>query len=159
MSTLSPTMNASFVARVTGILRRAVQTLDYLTPLGDLVIRLWVAQAFWMSGLTKIQSFDTTIQLFENEYQVPLLPPVVAAYAGTFTELFFPVLLVLGFGGRLAALVLFVFNIIAVISYPELNDAGLFQHQAWGLGLLIVLLHGPGKLSFDHWIGKRVNRV
>ena len=159
MSTLSPTMNASFVARVTGTLRRAVQMLDFLSPLGDLVIRLWVAQAFWMSGLTKIQSFDTTIQLFENEYQVPLLPPVVAAYAGTFTELFFPVLLVLGLGGRFAALVLFVFNIIAVMSYPELNDAGLFQHQAWGLALLILLLHGPGKLSFDHWIGKRSNQV
>jgi len=155
MSTLSPTMNSSFVARVTGILRPAVRVLDFLTPLGDLVIRLWVAQAFWMSGLTKIQSFDTTIQLFENEYQVPLLPPVVAAYAGTFTELFFPLLLALGLGGRFAALVLFVFNIIAVISYPELNPAGLFQHQAWGLALLIVLLHGPGKLSLDHLISRR----
>jgi len=156
MSTLSPTMNSSFVARVTGILRPAVRVLDFLTPLGDLVIRLWVAQAFWMSGLTKIQSFDTTIQLFENEYQVPLLPPVVAAYAGTFTELFFPLLLALGLGGRFAALVLFVFNIIAVISYPELNPAGLFQHQAWGLALLIVLLHGPGKLSLDYVVSRLV---
>jgi putative oxidoreductase len=149
-------MNSSFVARVTGILRPAVRVLDFLTPLGDLVIRLWVAQAFWMSGLTKIQSFDTTIQLFENEYQVPLLPPVVAAYAGTFTELFFPLLLALGLGGRFAALVLFVFNIIAVISYPELNPAGLFQHQAWGLALLIVLLHGPGKLSLDYVVSRLV---
>lgn len=154
MSTLSPTMNSSFATRLAGIVRPVVQGFNFLAPLGDLVIRLWVAQAFWMSGLTKIQSFDTTVLLFENEYQVPLLPPVVAAYAGTFTELFFPVLLVLGLGGRFAALVLFVFNIIAVISYPDLNTAGLFQHQAWGLALLIVLLHGPGKLSFDHWIGK-----
>jgi putative oxidoreductase len=154
MSTLMPTMNSSFTTRLAGIVRPVAQGFNFLAPLGDLILRLWVAQAFWMSGLTKIQSFDTTVQLFENEYQVPLLPPVVAAYAGTFTELFFPVLLVLGLGGRFAALVLFVFNIIAVISYPDLNAAGLFQHQAWGLGLLILLLHGPGKISFDHWIGK-----
>lgn len=159
MSTLMPTMNSSFIMRLAGIVRPVTQGFNFLAPLGDLILRLWVAQAFWVSGLTKIQSFDTTIQLFENEYQVPLLPPVVAAYAGTFTELFFPVLLVLGLGGRLAALVLFVFNIIAVISYPELNGAGLFQHQAWGLGLLIVLLHGPGKLSLDYWIGKRFSQI
>ena len=159
MSTLMPAMNSSFTMRLSGIVRPVVHGFNFLAPLGDLVIRLWVAQAFWMSGLTKIQSFDTTLQLFENEYQVPLLPPVVAAYAGTFTELFFPALLVLGLGGRFAALVLFVFNIIAVISYPELNDAGLFQHQAWGLALMIVLLHGPGKLSFDHWIGRRFSQV
>ena len=159
MSSLTPTMNTSFTMRLAGIVRPVVQGFKFLTPLGDVVVRLWVAQGFWMSGLTKIQSFDTTIQLFENEYQVPLLPPVAAAYAGTFTELFFPVLLVLGLGGRFAALVLFVFNIIAVISYPELNAAGLFQHQAWGLALLIVLLHGPGKLSLDHWIVRRFNQI
>lgn len=156
MSTLSPTMNTSIVTRLTTIARPAVLGLDFLAPLGDLVIRLWVAQAFWMSGLSKFQSFDTTIQLFENEYQVPLLPPVFAAYAGTFTELFFPILLVLGLGGRFAALVLFVFNIIAVISYPELNPAGLFQHQAWGLGFMIIVLHGPGRLSLDYLISRLV---
>jgi putative oxidoreductase len=51
--------------------------------------------------------------------------------------------------------VLFVFNIIAVISYPELNAAGLEQHQVWGLMLLVTLLHGPGKLSVDHWLRSR----
>jgi putative oxidoreductase len=158
MSTVSPTFHSSFVTRLAGIVRPAVKTLDFLAPLGDLAARLWVAQAFWLSGLNKFQSFDTTILLFENEYQVPLLPPVLAAYAGTFTELFFPVLLALGLGGRFAALVLFGFNIIAVISYPDLNPAGLFQHQAWGLVLLLLLLHGPGRLSLDHLIGRLVRR-
>ena len=154
MSTMSPTMNSSFVVRFAGIVRPIVQGLNFLAPVGDLVIRLWVAQAFWMAGLTKIQSFDTTILLFENEYQVPLLSPVVAAYASTFSELFFPVLLALGLGGRFAALALFVLNLVAVISYPDLNPAGLFQHQAWGLALLITLLHGPGKLSLDYLVSR-----
>lgn len=123
-----------------------------LAPLLDLAIRLFVGWVFFKSGLTKIASWDSTLALFENEYSVPLLPPHVAAYAGTFTELFFPVLLALGLGGRFAAGVLFVFNIIAVISYSELGEVGLMSHQYWGLLLLIPLLHGPGKLSVDHFI-------
>jgi putative oxidoreductase len=158
MSTLSPTFRSPLVSRLAGLVRPAVKALDFLAPLGDLAARLWVAQAFWTSGLTKIQSFDTTILLFENEYQVPLLPPVLAAYAGMFTELVFPVLLALGLGGRFAALVLFAFNLVAVISYPDLNPAGLFQHQAWGLVLLILTLRGPGRLSLDHLIGRLARR-
>lgn len=148
--------SVSSVERIRGLVRPSLKFLNFLAPLGDLAVRLWVAHAFLLSGLSKAQTFDTTVALFQYEYQVPLLPPVVAAYLGTFTELFFPVLLVLGLAGRFSAGVLFVFNIIAVLSYPELNDAGLAQHQVWGLMLLITLLHGPGKLSLDHFIAKRI---
>lgn len=86
---------------------------------------------------------------------MPVLAPEIAAYMGAFTELFFPVLLALGFGGRFAAGVLFIFNVVAVMSYPDLNPVGVEQHQVWGILLLVSLLHGPGKLSLDHWIAKR----
>lgn len=135
--------------------RRALRVLDFATPVLDLGIRLLVASVFFKSGLTKIASWDTTIALFENEYAVPLLSPEVAAWLGTAAELTLPVLLVLGLGGRLAALALFVFNIIAVISYPDLGEVGLKDHQYWGLLLLVTLLHGPGKLSLDHLIRRR----
>jgi len=127
----------------------------FLAPVLDLAIRLWVAAAFFQSGLAKIQSWETTLALFENEYSVPLLPPTLAAYLGTATELLVPVLLVVGLGGRFAAAVLFVFNIVAVISYGDLSEAGLMQHQIWGLLLLVTLLHGPGKLSIDHLMRRR----
>lgn len=130
--------------------------LDVLAPLADLALRLWVANVFFKSGLTKIANLDSTVQLFTHEYQVPLLSPEIAAYLGTFVELTFPVLLALGLGGRLAAGVLFVFNIVAVISYPALGPAGLEQHQVWGLMLAVTLLHGPGKLSLDHLICRRL---
>ena len=87
---------------------------------------------------------------------MPLLPPEIAALLGTGVELVFPVLLVLGLGTRFAAVVLFVFNIVAVISYPDLGEVGLQDHQTWGLLLLVTLLHGPGKLSLDHLIGRRL---
>ena len=133
----------------------ALRRLDGLSPAVDLVVRVFVATVFFKSGLTKVASWATTVSLFENEYAVPLLSPEAAAALGTTVELVFPVLLVLGLGGRLSAFVLFVFNIVAVVSYPDLGDVGLRDHQMWGLLLLVTLLHGPGKLSLDHLIGRR----
>ncbi len=138
-----------------GLACSAYGALSWLAPIADLAARLWVANAFIKSGLTKIQSFSTTLQLFKYEYAVPFLSPEVAAYLGTFTELFFPVLLAVGLGGRLAAVVLFVFNIVAVISYPDLGAAGREQHYVWGILLFMTVTHGPGKLSLDHWIARR----
>jgi len=125
----------------------------FLAPLGDLVIRLWVAHIFYFSALTKIKSWQSTEFLFKHEYHVPLLSPKLAAFLGTGVELIAPVLLVLGLFGRFPALLLFVFNIVAVISYPYLwtptGAAGLEDHLYWGLLLMMLLLHGPGRLSID----------
>lgn len=138
--------------------QRARAHLNFLAPVIDLTVRLWVAAVFFKSGLTKIQSWDTTLLLFENEYQVPFLSPETAALLGTGAELVLPVLLALGLGSRFAAFALFVFNIVAVISYPELEGIGIEQHQVWGILLLVTLLHGPGKLSLDALIGRFFNR-
>ncbi len=140
-------------AGLTGAARGLIRILEeYLAPVLDLGIRLLVAGVFFQSGLVKIQSWSSTVALFENEYEVPLLPPELAAYLGTGAELVLPVFLALGLGGRLAAAALFVFNILAVVSYPDLSEVGLKDHQYWGLLLLVTVLHGPGKLSADHFI-------
>lgn len=134
--------------------------LDLLAPLFDLAVRLWVAWAFFKSGLTKIQSWDTTLMLFEYEYSVPLLSPQLAAWTGTAAELTLPVLVALGIASRASALALFAFNAVAVYSYssfllgPE-GAAGLQQHILWGTMLLITVFHGPGKLSVDHLLCRK----
>src|SRR5687767_1832637 len=99
------------------LLQRAVKAwsqltaaLDSLQPLAALAARIYVGQAFFLSGLTKIRDWDTTVALFTDEYKVPLLPPAFAALMGTTGELVLPVLLVLGLGGRFAALGLSVVN-------------------------------------------------
>jgi putative oxidoreductase len=144
------------VARVGAWLAPARRALDLAAPVLDLAIRLYVASVFFQSGLTKIASWDSTLSLFENIYAVPLLPPSLAALLGTGVELGFPVLLALGLGSRFAALVLFVFNIVAVVSYSDLGDVGLKDHQLWGVLLLVSLLHGPGRLSLDHLLRTRL---
>jgi putative oxidoreductase len=160
MTTMDITVPTARTMRLTDLLtrntERAVNVLErYLAPVLDLAIRIYVAAGFLQSGLTKIQSWDTTLALFEDEYHVPLLPPELAAYLGTAAELGLPVLLVAGLAGRFAALALFVFNIVAVISYPGLSSAGLLQHEMWGALLLVTLVHGAGKLSIDHLLRRR----
>jgi len=144
------------LARLDTVCTPVVRVLEWLQPAFVLAVRLYVASVFFKSGLTKIASMDSTILLFTHEYQVPLLSPEVAAYLGTGTELVLPVLLALGLGGRLAAAALFVLNLVAVISYPELNEVGVMQHQYWGVLLLIPMLYGPGKLSIDYLIRRRL---
>ncbi len=159
MYTATQTLNPDETRAPAGwrrVFTRTSSALSWLSPIADLGVRLWVADVFFKSGLVKIQSWDTTLLLFSSEYSVPVLSPELAAYMGTFTELFFPVLLALGLGSRFAAGVLFIFNIVAVISYPELNAPGIEQHKVWGLMLLVSLLHGPGKLSLDQWLFKKL---
>jgi putative oxidoreductase len=108
-----------------------------------------------MSGWLKVSRWDSTLALFQNEYHVPVLSPHVAAVLGTTAELGLPVLLILGIGTRAAAIALFLFNIVAVISYPDLSDAGLKDHYLWGTLMLVIAVYGPGRLSVDHWLAHR----
>lgn len=135
---------------------RFVAALEALQPAAQLGARLYVAQVFFMSGLTKIHDWDTTLALFADEYQVPLLPPPVAAVMGTAGELVLPVLLLLGLGGRFAALGLSVVNVVAVLSLAEIAPAALQQHVFWGSLLLALVLWGPGKWSLDSLLAPRL---
>jgi putative oxidoreductase len=128
---------------------------SWITPVFDLLVRLYVAEVFFRSGWLKIADWSSTLVLFENEYHVPLLPPELAAVMGAGGELLLPPLLALGLAGRFAAAGLGVVNLVAVISYPDLSDLGRQDHLLWGVLLLVTLLHGPGRLSLDHWIGRR----
>ena len=137
--------------------QRLVAGLESLQPLALLAARLTVAQAFFLSGLTKLRDWDTTLALFADEYHVPLLPPELAAVMGTAGELVLPVLLVAGLGGRFAAAGLSVVNVVAVLSLAEIAPAALQQHVFWGCLLLAVLLWGPGRWSADAVLQRRLS--
>ena len=128
--------------------------LAYFRSPFALAVRWYVSWQFLKSGFLKLNSWNSTLYLFENEYHTPVLPPHVAAVAGTFGELFFPTLLVLGFASRFGALGLFAVNAMAVISYASVllaegSEAALAQHVLWGTLLVFLAVYGPGKLSVD----------
>ena len=135
----------------------AARLFDPLHPVLLLGLRLWAGWQFLKSGWLKLTDWDTTLFLFQEEYRVPLLSPGAAAVAGTTAELLFPLLLMLGLYGRLAAVGLSGVNAVAVLAYAHVLlqvgfEAALGQHCLWGLMLLVVAVFGPGRLSFDRWL-------
>jgi putative oxidoreductase len=133
-----------------------------LRPFADpftLALRVWVSLQFLQSGWLKFTSWENTLFLFREEYHVPLLPPVFAAVMGTFGELCFPVLLIVGFAGRVAALSLFAVNVMAVVAYAHVLlsegfEAALGQHVLWGFSLAVLAVFGPGRLSLDEFLAR-----
>ena len=133
----------------------ATHQLNRLQVVLALAARLFVGQVFFLAGLTKLRDWSSTLDLFAYEYQVPLLPPPVAAVLGTGAELVLPVLLVLGLGGRLAALGLFAVNVVAVLSLPDMPEAAFQLHVFWGSLLAGLVAWGPGCWSVDRWLERR----
>ena len=145
MSVSNPVVRANDVA---------AQVASWLESPLLLAIRCFVAWQFLKSGWLKISNWETTLYLFQDEYHVPLLPPALAAVAGTAGELVFPSLLVVGLLGRYAAVGLSAVNVLAVISYAHVLlsegfEAALGQHYLWGALLLVVAVFGPGRWSLD----------
>lgn len=128
--------------------------LNHFQSVFALGARWYVSWQFLKSGYLKITSWQSTLYLFQSEYHTPVLPPHVAAVTGTFGELFFPTLLVLGLASRFGALGLFAVNVMAVISYRQVLlaegfEAALAQHVLWGTLIAFLAVYGPGKLSLD----------
>jgi putative oxidoreductase len=124
-----------------------------LLPLSliQLMARVSLAMIFWRSGQAKLANWDLTLQLFANEYKVPILPPEIAAPMAAAVELSTPVLLVLGLFTRIATLPMIGMTlVIQVFVYPQ----AWVDHLAWTAMLLLLLSRGPGVFSLDHLIGK-----
>jgi putative oxidoreductase len=146
------TTQAGFIGKIINAWAPINQLLDALQPLAALAARVYVAQVFFLSGLTKLRDWGTTVALFTDEYKVPLLSPTVAAVLGTAGELVLPVLLVVGLAGRFSAIGLFVVNAVAVIALTEIAPAALQQHILWGALLAALAICGLGPWSVDRWL-------
>jgi putative oxidoreductase len=135
------------IGRLTDVLRWPDRIPEWLIAL---VIRLGVAGVFFMSGRTKVDGLlhikDSTYVLFAEEYQLPLVSPVVAAHLATYSEHLFSILLVLGLFTRLSALAFLVMTlVIEVFVYPDAWPT----HLSWAGLLLYLIARGGGSLSVD----------
>jgi putative oxidoreductase len=139
-----------------GMLQRIFTTLDRI-PYWFLVLsaRVFPAAVFWQSGQTKVAGWHlkpSTIALFQNEYQLPVIDPTAAAYLSAVGEHVLPVLLVLGLMTRFAALgLLFMTAVIQFFVYPGAWPT----HGVWATCFLLLIARGPGELSLDALIARR----
>ena len=157
-------------ALLPGLIRQFIRIAERIpNTLLAFVARFSIAAVFWKSGQTKIEGFaldivnleftlgwprlsDSVVGLFRDEYQLPLIPPEIAATLAAFAEHVFPVLILLGFATRLSALALLGMTMtIQLFVYPDAYPT----HGTWAAVLLYLTVHGPGKLSVDHWIARR----
>ena len=142
-ATTSPTLRERFAAVLAflGRFPRAAQ---------QLLFRLAVGAVFLKAGSLKLTSWESTIGLFRDEYQVPVLPPEIAAAMATTFELGCSTLLILGLGTRLATLPLLgMLAVIQLFVYPS----AWADHLTWGSILVAVLTRGAGAVSVDRWLG------
>lgn len=155
---------------IPALLRRLVAVCARLPQSAlALLARFSIAAVFWNSGQTKVQGFqfdfvqgefslgwprlsDSVVELFRDEYRLPLIAPEVAAPLAAFAEHFFPVLLLLGLATRLSALALLGMTLtIQLLVYP----GAYATHGTWAAVLLYLVAHGPGRVSIDAWIARR----
>lgn len=133
-----------------------------------LLARFSIAMVFWQSGQTKVEGFtidllsatftldmprlaDSTLYLFSNEYNLPLLAPELAARMAVFAEHFFPLLLLLGLATRFSALALLLMTLtIQLFVYPDAYPT----HGTWAAVLLFIMAYGPGRFSLDQLIAR-----
>ena len=137
-----------------GIKARIVPVLELLGrfPLAilQLLFRLAVASVFLKAAMTKLASWEFTIQLFADEYKVPVLSPEMAAVLATTTEITCSVLLIAGLFTRLATLPLLgMIVVIQLFVYPSAYS----EHLTWGSILLFLLTRGGGPISLDRLFG------
>jgi putative oxidoreductase len=155
MTDLSPA--AAHSGSVPGrIIQRAIAAMGCIPDwLIALAARVFPAAVFWQSGQTKVAGFHlkpSAIALFQNEYQLPLIDPAIAAHISAFSEHFFPILLVIGLATRFSALaLLFMTAVIEIFVYPGAWPT----HGVWATCFLVVISRGPGWLSLDHLIGQK----
>jgi putative oxidoreductase len=140
--------------------QRLGRALDLLRSPVLFVLRGYVSWQFLHSGWLKLTTWDSTLYLFQEEYHVPLLSPQVAAVVGTFSELFWPALLLIGLWSRVSALGVFAVNAMAVLAYQQVllapgYEAAFAQHVLWGVISFVLLVFGPGSWTIDRLLTSR----
>jgi len=130
--------------------------LDQLIPSSVLLLtaRLGAAAIFFLSGRTKVDGLlhikDATYELFRTDYRLPLVPPEIAAHLATYSEHFFPILLVSGLFTRVAASGLLAMTlVIEIFVYPDAWPT----HLSWAGLLLPLIARGGGDWTLDRLIG------
>jgi putative oxidoreductase len=155
---------------IPGLLRQFIGIVERIpNTLVAFVARFSIAAVFWNSGQTKVQGFaidivnreftlgwprlsDSVVDLFRDEYRLPLVPPEIAATMAATAEHLFPILILFGCATRLSALALLGMTMtIQLFVYPDAYPT----HGTWAAVLLYLMVYGPGKLSVDHWITRR----
>jgi putative oxidoreductase len=141
---------------------RAINLMERL-PYSSVALlgRLAIGLVFWNSARTKVEGWDVfhvnegTLQLFTDEYKLPLIPPYLAALMAQLAEHTFSILIIIGLATRFSALALCLMTlVIEIFVYPD----AYVLHGTWATILLMLVKFGAGNLSVDQLIAQYFKR-
>ncbi len=152
---MATTSAAGFESGLVRLVRMLIGWMELIPYwLIALVARFAPAGVFWRSGQTKLNGWqvtDSAVALFENEFQLPVISPWLAAHITAYAEFIFPVLLVLGLATRFTALAMLIMTaVIEIFVFPDAWPI----HGTWAACFLILMTHGPGVVSLDTLIAR-----
>ena len=118
----------------------------------ELVGRIFISALFLIEGVGKLFTQEQVITYMED-YGVPgilFIPAVVV-------EILFPLLLIVGYKTRLAALVMTLFTLtVAIIFHTDFSDGMqlifFLKDLAIAGGFMIIIAYGSNKFSIDHFL-------
>ena len=140
-------------------------------------LRILMARIFFLDGQTRIEGSRLLLNVYDYHFAVTLpmqvkaatftafltqyaplpVPPVFAAYLVSYAEFILPIMLVIGFGARIATFGMLIMT--AVISFNIMPEALLSVHIFWFAVLAVLLSQGPGELSIDYVIRHLTRRA
>jgi putative oxidoreductase len=164
-----PQTSTAALARLADAWQHTREALQQRIPLDAIaaLARFALAATFWRSGQTKVEGLsidfieghftlgwphlsENAVALFRDEYQLPLLPPELAATLAATGEHLLPLLLLAGLGTRFAALGLLCMTaVIQLFVFPGAYPT----HGVWAAALLLLIARGPGRWSLDYLFG------
>lgn len=104
----------SLINKAQDLLENLTRRVDFVAPL---LLRLYLAPVFYMAGLNKYNSFESTVQWFGNpDWGLGLPFPSLLAFLATATELGGAFLLAAGLAVRWIAIPLSITMLVAIFS-------------------------------------------
>ncbi len=118
----------------------------------EFISRIFLSLIFLLAGIGKILNYEGTIDYMES-FSIPgylLIPAIII-------EIIFPLLVIIGYKTKLAAIILSLFSmLLAVIFHADFSDQmqlmSFFKNFAIAGGFLIIFIRGAGKYSIDQRI-------
>jgi len=118
----------------------------------EFIGRILLSALFLIEGVGKISMQEDVVMYMEN-YGVPgilFFPTVIL-------EILFPLLLIVGYKTKLAALIMALFTFtVATIFHTDFDEGmqivSFLKDLAIAGGFMIIFVYGPNKISLDYFI-------
>ena len=149
--------------KLVALSQRLICGLDWIGGfLPQLGLRLLLAWEFWEAGLQKLNGENWFGQI-QDAFPFPfnLIPAEISWFIAMAFELLGAIGLVLGLGTRFFSFALIVLTLVAWYSVHAGNGYNVCSNgyklpMIYIVMFLPLLFSGPGKLSLDAWIARRL---